>query len=34
MANFGIITRRDTVLTPGANLLLSQIRTIAAELYR
>ena len=34
MANFGIITRRDTVLTPGASLLLNQIRDIAAELYQ
>lgn len=33
MANFGIITRRDTALTPGAVLLLKQIRDIAAELY-
>lgn len=33
MANFGIITRRDTVLTPGAGLLLNQIKDIAAELY-
>ena len=33
MANFGIITRRDTVLTPGASLLLNQIRDLAAELY-
>jgi DNA-binding transcriptional LysR family regulator len=33
MANFGIITRRDIALTPGANVLLNQIRAVASELY-
>lgn len=33
MESFGIIMRRDTVLSPGANVLLNQIRAVAAELY-
>jgi DNA-binding transcriptional LysR family regulator len=33
MANFGIITRRDTVLTPGAQLLLRHIRDVSDALY-
>ena len=33
MVNFGIITQRDIVLTPGANFFLSQIRAVASELY-
>ena len=34
MDNFGIITRRDIVLPPGAKNLLEQIRAVASELYR
>ena len=34
MANFGIITRRDIVLTPGANFVLNAIRTVASEIYQ
>lgn len=34
MANFGIITQRDIVLTPGASFFLNQIRTVASELYQ
>lgn len=33
MESFGIIMRRDTALSPGANVLLNQIRAVAAELY-
>ena len=33
MANFGIITRRDIVLTPGAEYFLNQIRAVASEIY-
>jgi hypothetical protein len=34
MDSFGIIMRRDHVLSPGAQLLLTQVRTIAAHLYQ
>ncbi len=33
MANFGIITRRDIVLTPGASIFLDEIRAVASEIY-
>ena len=33
MDSFGIIMRRDQLLSPGANLLLQHVRTIAAEIY-
>lgn len=34
MANFGIITRRDIVLPPGAEYFLNQIRSVASEIYK
>lgn len=33
MDSFGIIMRRDHVLSPGASLLLEQVRAIAAQIY-
>ncbi|OGA98952.1 MAG: LysR family transcriptional regulator [Burkholderiales bacterium RIFCSPHIGHO2_12_FULL_61_11] len=33
MDSFGIIMRRDHLLSPGANLLLKHVRAIAAEIY-
>lgn len=33
MDSFGVIMRRDQLLSPGANLLLRHVRTIAAEIY-
>ena len=33
MDSFGIIMRRDHLLSPGASLLLKHVRTIAADLY-
>jgi DNA-binding transcriptional LysR family regulator len=33
MDSFGIITRRDQLLSPGASLLLQQVREVAAEIY-
>ncbi len=33
MDSFGIITRRDQLLSPGAALLLEQVRAVAAEIY-
>ena len=33
MDGFGIITRRSRLLSPGANVLLTAIRTAAHELY-
>lgn len=33
MDNFGIIMRRDHVLSPGAQLLLEHVRAVAAEIY-
>jgi DNA-binding transcriptional LysR family regulator len=33
MDSFGIIMRRDHVLSPGANLLLKHVRALAAEIY-
>lgn len=33
MDSFGIIVRRDAVLSPGATLLLKQVRATAAALY-
>lgn len=33
MDSFGIIMRRDQLLSPGAKLLLQHVRTIAAEIY-
>lgn len=34
MANLGIITRRDVVLTPGASFVHNAIRTVASEIYQ
>lgn len=34
MESFGLITHRDQLLSPGANLLLQQVRQLAARLYR
>jgi hypothetical protein len=33
MDGFGIITRRDHLLSPGANLLLKHVRTTSAQIY-
>jgi hypothetical protein len=33
MDSYGIITRSDRVLSPGANLLLTHIRNVAAAIY-
>lgn len=33
MDSFGIIMRRDQLLSPGANLLLKSVRAIAEEIY-
>ncbi|WP_041791289.1 LysR family transcriptional regulator [Rhodoferax ferrireducens] len=33
MDSFGVIARRDQLLSPGAKLLLQHLRTIAAEIY-
>jgi hypothetical protein len=33
MDSYGIIVRSDRVLSPGANLLLTPIRRVAAAIY-
>jgi hypothetical protein len=33
MAGFGIITRQDNLLSPGANLVLQSIREVAKMIY-
>ena len=33
MDSFGIITRRNQLLSPGAALLLEQVRIVASDIY-
>jgi DNA-binding transcriptional LysR family regulator len=33
MANYGIITHRERDLSPGAQLLLERIRSVALDIY-